>query len=91
MQKSLLINILQKTFVNSSWLRSEYGEATVEAIIEEYKFHVLRFQIALKTTPSLQQFYEKYLPSLVMKKKATKVLPMQYTIEISVTTPLNSS
>ncbi|KAL4466714.1 hypothetical protein ABPG72_009520, partial [Tetrahymena utriculariae] len=84
MRKQILQNIIKKTFdILGEESKNEYVDISIYRIVEQYKFNVIRFQIALGTVASLNEYYMKYIPNCYYKNVRQKRLELvlDYTLE----------
>ncbi|EAR83015.2 hypothetical protein TTHERM_01043320 (macronuclear) [Tetrahymena thermophila SB210] len=77
MRKQILQNIIKKTFdILGEESKNEYIDITIYRIVEQYKFNVIRFQIAIGTVASLNEYYMKYIPTCYYKNVRQKRLEL---------------
>ncbi|KAL4454399.1 hypothetical protein ABPG73_001791 [Tetrahymena malaccensis] len=77
MRKQILQNIIKKTFdILGEESKNEYVDISIYRIVEQYKFNVIRFQIAIGTVASLNEYYMKYIPNFYYKNIRQKRLDL---------------
>lgn len=67
MERTLVDKILKKTFLGSKEKILDLTDLATNTLIQEYRFYVARFNIAIKTMISIDDYCNCYIPQTYYK------------------------